>query len=114
MNDLFKSLVFDVLVKAAIQRLFILVPLLGWGPIGYIVSFYLTKFADLGYQSAKEELTFGLIKFQNAAHQAAFDKEFVKLSLMQNAYQNFSEKEIKDEIKMAQDRMAEFVVHNRA
>lgn len=109
-RDFFKVLVFDTLIKAAIKRLFIMVPLLGWGPIGILASFLIQKFADMAYEEAKEAIIMNAIKFKNEAQQNAFDKEFIKLKHIEKTA---SKEELNAEIKKAQDRMASFVRYNR-
>lgn len=52
--DLLKTLVWDNLVKAAIGRLFAAIPFLGWGPIGYLIGFIVTKITDYLYEVMKE------------------------------------------------------------
>lgn len=106
--DYIKLLIFDVIVKAAIQRLFLAVPFLGWGPIGLVVSFYISKFADFAYAIGKEIVMDIEFKFKNKEHQSAFDDELVKLKILEN--DNSSEEEIENGIKKSQDRLADLVV----
>lgn len=109
-RDLIKVLLFDTLIKAAIKRLFIMVPFLGWGPIGIVVSFLVQKFADMAYEECKESLIMSTIKFKNEHHQAEFDKAFLKLKHIEKTA---TQKEIEDEIRKAQDALAKFVRHDR-
>lgn len=109
-RDFFKVLIFDVIVKAAIKRLFLAIPFLGWGPIGILASFLIQKFADMAYDEGKEALIMSVIKFKNEIHQAEFDKAFLKLKHIEKTA---TQKEIEIEIKKAQDAMAKFVMHSR-
>lgn len=112
MESWVKSLTFDVIVKAAIQRLFLAVPFLGWGPIGLVVSHYIIMFADFGYDIGREIVVGWSYKFKNEAHQAAFDDEMIKLKMIE-ADPSATEEDIKNAIKKAQDKMAEFVIVKR-
>lgn len=112
MESWVKSLTFDVIVKAAIQRLFLAVPFLGWGPIGQVASFYIIKFADYGYEIGREIVVGWSYKFKNEAHQTAYDDEMIKLKMIE-ADPSATEEDIKNAIKKAQDKMAEFVVVKR-
>lgn len=109
MNQLIKTLVFDVMVKAAIKRLFTLVPLLGYGPIGWIVSALIFKLTDYVWLVGKEIVDFEIIEFKNKKHQESFDKEFMKLKLLEGSS---NEKEIEQAILAAQKRMVDLVVYN--
>lgn len=108
-RDFFKVLVFDILVKAAIQRLFIMVPFLGWGPIGIVVGFLVQKLADIAYDEGKEMIQMNMIKFKNEIHQNAFDKEFIKLKHIEKTA---TPEELSSAIKSAQQKMATFVRYN--
>lgn len=79
MPDLFKSLVWENLVKAGIQRLFLAVPVLGWGPIGWIVSAVIFKFADMFYEAVKLQINLQLIVFNNAKFLAEYVDASLKL-----------------------------------
>lgn len=65
MQDLFKQLVWDTLVKAALQRLFLLVPFLGWGPIGTIITWLVLKYADQLYDAVALYINVELISYRN-------------------------------------------------
>lgn len=110
MNDLFKRLVFDMIVKAAIKRLFIMVPALGWGPVGIVVSYLISKFADMAYDETKEYIELNMIKFKNEKHQRAFDKEFIKLKMLEGSR---NAEDIEKAIQEAQHRLADLVMHHR-
>lgn len=105
-RDFFKVLVFDTLVKAAIKRLFVVVPLLGFGPIGVLVGFLIQKFADMAYEESKEMIIMNMIKFKNEANQKEFDSAFIKLKHIEKTA---SKEELNAAIKEAQKRMARFV-----
>ena len=77
MKDVFKSLVWDNLVKAGIQRLFVAAPWLGWGPVGWITGFIITHFADMLYEAVKLQIELELIVIRNEA----FRREFNEASL---------------------------------
>lgn len=80
--DSFKSLVWDVVVKAALSKLFAAVPWLGWGPVGAIISGIAGLAGDSLYGMATEFFDLQAIKFKNDAHRRAFDMASVKLAIL--------------------------------
>lgn len=80
--DLFKDLVYDNLVKAAIERLFLAAPFLAWGPFGVIVTHYLTKFANLLYEVTKTFVIVESIPIKNEALRKEYDRASVKLKII--------------------------------
>jgi len=65
LDDIFKDLVWRALVKLAISQLFKAIPFLAWGPIGLVVSFFLTKFANYLFDAVKEVIDLQIIVFSN-------------------------------------------------
>lgn len=63
--DLFKTLVWDNLVGAALQWLFVTIPFLAWGPIGAVVTWIVMKFTDKFYAMVKLFISVELIVFRN-------------------------------------------------
>ena len=81
-EDLFKILIWDNLVRAALSRLFLLVPLLGWGPFGIVISHFAFKFADSLYDGTKEYIEITKIAMKNKEMEEAFNKASVKLYII--------------------------------
>lgn len=81
-SDIFKSLVWNSLVKAATNALFAAVPFLAWGPVGWLVNIIITKFADFLFAQAKEFIIFEAIQFRNKELQSKFDLASVELKLI--------------------------------
>ncbi|NDC22513.1 MAG: hypothetical protein EBZ49_00060 [Proteobacteria bacterium] len=108
MNDLFKELVFDVVIKEAIRRLFLAVPFLEMGPIGYIVSLLLTRFADSLYEYQKTVVRFYKFEFVNSKNQKQFDQEMKNLQTLQKN-PNATPEEINEAIQKAKERLADLV-----
>jgi hypothetical protein len=111
--DLFKDLVFDTLVKAALQRLFSLVPLLGWGPLGMVISFYLTKFADLLYSGVKEFVEVESIPIKNEALRKEFDRASVKLKIIAGG-KGIDSPEFREARNADKENLLKLVTVNRA
>lgn len=82
MSEIFKAVVWDSLVKAAIARLFLAAPFLGWGPVGFVVSWILTYFADMLYDAVKMAVDLEVIVLRNEAHRKAYDAAAVKLHII--------------------------------
>ncbi len=63
--DVFKDVVFDQLVKAAITYIVGLAPFLSFGPIAFIISKVVTYVAGLLYLEMKEAINFQVILLNN-------------------------------------------------
>lgn len=79
LGQIFKDLIWNVLVKAALGRLFAAIPLLGWGPIGLIVTWIVSHFAEKLFDHMHEWIDFKMIFFKKKELQQAFDGEVLKL-----------------------------------
>jgi hypothetical protein len=86
LGDLFKSMVFDKIVKKMIQSLFAKIPFLGWGPIGTIVSMLLTKLANALYEALAMYIDFQIIAFKNKKLEEQFTTASVELYSAANQY----------------------------
>lgn len=80
--DLFKSLVWDILVDAALKQLFAAVPLLGWGPIGYVISWAVRYFGDQVYVMIKDFVNLELIAYRNIQFGKAYAAASVNLKMI--------------------------------
>lgn len=84
MNDVFKELVFDIIAREVIKKLLTSIPLLAFGPIGYVVTELLLKFAKMFYDTQKELILFYRFQFINEVNQKAFDREFQNIQAVNN------------------------------
>lgn len=82
LGDLFKDLVWDNLVKAALGRLFAAFPLLGWGPIGFVIGWVATRLAEELYKVTEEFIDLKLIVLRKQSHRQAFDHAGVVLKIV--------------------------------
>ena len=80
--DSFKEILWDSLVKAAIARLFIVAPFLGYGPIGVLVSYIITKYSDIFYAVLKLSLNLEQIAVNNEELRIAYNDAAVKLHII--------------------------------
>ncbi|WP_374029782.1 hypothetical protein [Bdellovibrio bacteriovorus] len=80
--DLFKDLVWDSLISAALKQLFAAFPMLGFGPIGLFVTWVVTNFADKLYDRAKEYIALETIAFKNKQLEKEYNRESVKLKII--------------------------------
>lgn len=72
LGDIFKKLVWDSLIKFALQQLFLAVPLLGWGPIGYVVTWIATYFTDKLFVALKLAVDLEMIVLRNEEHKREY------------------------------------------
>jgi hypothetical protein len=74
--------VWNNLVKAALARLFLAVPFLGYGPIGVIVSWIVNKYAGMLFDVMHLAVDMEVISLRNEAHRKAFDKSLSILKVL--------------------------------
>lgn len=77
--DLFKDLVWDNLVEAALAALFVKVPVLAWGPLGAIIKFAATKFTDYLYAGMKMFIVVEAIPLRNKLLHKKYTEAAIKL-----------------------------------
>lgn len=109
-EGLFKALVWDALVKAAIARLFAAVPFLAWGPVGFLVSHLLTKFADKLFEAASMAIAMEKIILTNEAHLKEYERASVKLKIIarEKGIESPEFKEARDAEKAALSKFVQF------
>lgn len=81
-GDIFKDLVWGALVRAALGALFKAAPFLGWGPIGIIVTFLVTQFAEKLYEVVREYVQIEVIILRNEAHRKEYDAASTRLKII--------------------------------
>ncbi len=112
MGDIFRSLVWDSMVKAALQRLLTSLPSwIGGGPIGFVVSWAFQKIADRIYNELDKLVITQGIHLRNLSQRLAFDRAALALQIVSDAYGPESE-EFKKERENAKRRLADMVSFN--
>ena len=81
-GDLFKSMVWDTIVAAALRQLFVAVPLLGWGPFGVVIGWLASFFGNKLYALIRLSIEMEAIVLKNRAHQEAFRKAGLVLKII--------------------------------
>jgi hypothetical protein len=81
LNDQFKDLVWDVLVRALITKLLAAVPWLV-GPLGGIAGLIIGLVGDMLYNLITQYIEFSSIAIRNLEHRRAFDAASVKLKIL--------------------------------
>jgi hypothetical protein len=72
LEKILKDLFWDALVQLALKKLFQLIPWLGWGPLGILVSWVVGHFADLAFEALVQYVDHTSIAFRNAAMHRAY------------------------------------------
>ena len=108
LGDLFRSLVWDNLVKAAIKRIFMAVPFLTMGPLGSVTTFIITKITDKLYVVLKESVDLQVIVFKNKKLGKEFGRASVKLKIIANE-RGVDSNEFKEQREIHKKRLANFV-----
>lgn len=111
-DDLFRELVWGSLVKAVLGRIFAAVPLLGWGPIGFVVAFFVNKIASEIYDDVKELIKLEVIEFRNKEFEKAFNTTSVKLKIIarEKGIESPEFRSARDADKIALSKLARFGV----
>lgn len=111
MIDLFKELVFDVIVKEAIRRLLIQIPLLSISPLSHIATHFLVKFCNSFYEYQKTVVKFYKFEFMNEANQKAFERQFIELKELENN-PDATKEEKQKALQAAKNHLAYLVRHS--
>lgn len=111
MTDVFKELVFDIIAREVIRKLISAIPLLSFGPLGFVVTELLLKFAKMFYDTQKELLTFYKFQFVNEVNQKAFDQEIQNLQAVSND-PNATDEQKQKALADAKAKMAFLVRHS--
>lgn len=85
-EDFLKEIVLKSLIKASLRRLFLAIPILGWGPIGIIVTYFAQKYGELFFEEMKLLITIQKIKITNEAFEQAYSKASLKLRIYYEEY----------------------------
>ena len=91
MPNIFKALIWDMLVRGAISKLVLKVPLLGWGPIGIILNHFVFKFTDIMYEAANDYVELEKIFIKNKAIESKFSEASFSLKSISLRYGQDSE-----------------------
>lgn len=110
--DLFKDLLYATIVKAAIQRLFLIAPFLSWGPLGVLVSHYLTKFAMLLYEIAETFIDLKTVPIKNEKLRKEFERASIKLNIIANG-KGIDSPEFKEQRDADHKALLDLVTANR-
>ncbi len=110
-EDLFKDLVWDNLVKAAMTKMFVAVPFLAWGPIGGIIEHLFIKFAGKLYDVLKLELDVKSMVFKNKRLEKEFNRASVKLKIIARD-KGINSEEFKKQRDLHKKQLADFVRFN--
>lgn len=79
MTDIFKTLVWDNLVRAALAALYVSQPWLNVPPINWALNYLVPLFADHLYASAKLFINLEQIRFLNSVNQRDFETSSILL-----------------------------------
>lgn len=110
-QDLFKDLVWDVLVDAELTALFVYVPALKIWPIGPIIKMVAHSFSDKIYSGVRLALDMQTVIFLNNKHYKEFSKATVTLKIIARD-KGVDSDEYKNAKRNAKDALASFVHFN--
>lgn len=78
-EEIFKSLFWDVVVSAALKQLFAAVPFLAWGPVGWLVEIIVRYVGDWIYEGVDEYIDLQVIAFKKLEHAREYARLTVNL-----------------------------------
>ncbi len=79
LEQVFKTLAWDALVESAIDAVFKAIPLLAWGPIGWVVAFAIRYVAGILYTNLELTIKLEAIQFKNEQAATAFKLAAIRL-----------------------------------
>ncbi len=109
-EDLFKTLVWDSLVKAGMEAILVQVPGLRVWPLSALTRYVIGTFSEKLYGVTKLAVDLQAISFLNGQHKRAFDRAAVTLKIIANEKGIESEefRKAKDEAKSALSQFVRF------
>ena len=110
-DELFKQLVWDTMVRAALAKLFAAAPFLAWGPLGPVVTYLAVYFTDKLYAIMAQTIEMEFIAFKNEAHRRTFDKSVNELQSIADG-PGVDSPQFKEQREKALADLAEFVRFN--
>lgn len=110
-EDLFKDLVWDNLITAALTALFAYIPVLGVWPLKPIITYVVTTFASKLFDLVRLTVDLQVIVFANNAHKKAFDGAAVKLKIIAHSHGTSSD-QFKKAKEDAKETLSAFVRFN--
>lgn len=112
MEDFFKELILDELLKASLRRLFLKIPILGWGPFGIIITYFASKYATLLFEEINLLIDFKRVVITNESFGKAYNKAMFKLKVYSTNYgvESNEYKRIKSEAKESLADLVQFTI----
>ena len=99
MDDLFKTLVWDVLVRAGLAALFTALPFLNFWPISWLITMVVNKYSDILYASVKEFVKIEFIALRNENFEKQYNISSSTLKIIAIKYGIASEEYVNARIK---------------
>lgn len=84
--DLFKDLLWENILKGAVERMLSRYPILGWGPVSWFVTFLIGEFADALYLILKEWFDLEAIAIKKRDLRLAFDRAGVECKIIARSH----------------------------
>lgn len=78
-SDIFKALIWDTLLTAAINALFKAVPFLAWGPLGFVVSAVIRWVGNKVFEGVDEYIDLQTIAFKKLELAQEYAKHAIEL-----------------------------------
>ena len=110
-QSIFKNLVWDNLIEAAIRAFFIYVPWLNIWPIAGAVRYILLIFTNHIFDSLKLVVDLQAIALLNEQHKNAYNRQLAKLKIIARE-KGIESDEFKQERENAKKELARFVGYN--
>ena len=82
LEELFKTLVWDALVEAALKKLFAAVPFLSWGPFSYVINKLVLKYSAELFSLVKDFIDLQKIAYKNKGLEKEFNKASTHLRVV--------------------------------
>lgn len=108
LSKIFKGLIWDLLISALLKKIFAALPILGWGPIGWLVTFIVGKLADALFEVLAEFVNFQVIVLRKEALAKEYAVQSYNLKQLADS-KGIDSDEFKAQREKAKAALAQFV-----
>ena len=109
MEDVLGKFVLKGLAKKALAGLFTKFPFLGWGPVGWFVTFLVDKYIDIFLSEVQKHMDINAVFAKNDKLRHEYDKSSVYLKIVADNHGEDSE-EFKQGLKDAEEKFHDFIM----
>lgn len=108
-NGLIKAAIYDLALKAAIERIVIQVPFLAWPVINPVFVFIMERIAGMLFAEMKTRVDFALIDFETERDRVAYEQAVEELRQINLGEKPPTDEEIENAREQIRNRLSDFI-----